>query len=290
MSQPNPFAQNVPAQPTAPPQPQPPAAAPNPFAQQQPPALPAAPQAYAPAPVAPPQPQQGAPNPFAGQQQAPQQTYPHYGAPATPHPPAPAPQQPQYAPPAPQQYGAPAALGTATAPPPPPPSGGKGAKMPDMYGRLVIIFPHVVQNVPKSASFITDEQRARGDVNQDRMTATVVVLDGGSVDNMAPLAHGGNPHVLGGRPHTESSPLPYVRKGMWINQSKVIAQVSDYMPGRPLGGPNGTPGAAVGRLVKEGPEQNAAWYLTTPTEAELNLANAYLGLVMQGQYPHPLAP
>lgn len=290
MSQPvNPFAQNVPAQS----QPAATAQAPaNPFAQQQ--AAPAAApqqqyaqpvqqhvqqpaQAYAP---------QAPANPYA--QQQPTQTYPNYGAPAQ--------QQAAPAPTAvtPQHYAAPQgsmpALGTATAPPPPPPSGGKGANVADMYGRLVIIFPHVVQNVPKRPQHITDEQRARGDVNQDRMTATVVVLDGGSPDNMAPIAFGGNPHVLGGRPHDQSAPLPYVRKGMWINQSKVIAQVSDYMPGRSLAGPNGAPGAAVGRLVKEGPEQNAAWYLTTPNEAELNLANAYLGLVMQGQYPHPLAP
>lgn len=286
MTHPNPFAQNVPAtEQQAPPA----APAPNPYAPQpQPPQQ--VPQAYAP---------QQAPtvNPYAQQAPTPPQAY----APAAPPPPPYSPygqqpqQAPQYAPPAPQpapqqQYTAPAALGQATAPPPPPPSGGKGANVADMYGRLVIIFPHVVQNVAKRADFVTDEQRARGEVTQDRMTATVVVLDGGDVSNMAPIAFGGNPHVLGGRPHDQSAPLPYVRKGMWINQSKVIAQVSDYMPGRAMAGPNGSPGAAVGRLAKEGPEQNAAWYLTTPSEAELHLANAYLGLVAQGQYPHPLAP
>jgi hypothetical protein len=193
----------------------------------------------------------------------------------------------------PQQWTAPAggppALGSASAPPPPAPSGGKGAKLPDMYGRLALIFPHVVQTVPRNASFITDEQRARGDVNQDRMTATVVVLDDGRM-GMTPIAFGGNPHALGGKPHTESAPLPYVRKGMWINQSKLIQQLSPYLPGRELASPSGAPGAAVGRLVKEGPETNAAWYMTTPNEAELGLANAYLGLVAEGQYPHPLAP
>jgi len=282
MTHPNPFAQNVPAN-EQPAQQQP---APNPFAQQQ-----AAPAAQSPA----------APNPFV-QQQAPQQQYaaPQAYAPAAAPPPAygpygqPAQQAPQqqYAPapaPAPQQqYAAPAALGQATAPPPPPPSGGKGATVPDMYGRLVLIFPHIVQTVPRRPQHITDEQRARGDVNQERMTATVVVLDDGQ-GGMQPIAFGGNPHVLGGRPHDQSAPLPYVRKGMWINQSKVIAQLTDYLPGRSMAGPSGAPGAAVGRLVKEGPEQNAAWYLTTPNEQELGLANTYLGLVAQGQYPHPLS-
>lgn len=295
MTHPNPFAQNVPAAPeqpaTAPnPYAQPAAApaapqqAPNPFAQQQ--AAPAAPQAYAPAQQAP------QANPYGGQQ-----GYAPHPAPAGPYgqttyaPPAQTHvQQPvqAYAP-APQQ-GALPALGTATAPPPPAPSGGRGAKLPDMYGRLVIIFPHLLQRVPKNAKFVTDTDRANGNLEQDRMTATVVVLDGGSPGNMTPIAFGGNPHVVGGRPHDKSEPLPYVNKGMWLNQSQLIGQVSDYLPGRAQGGPGGTPGAAVGRLVKTAPEQNAPWYLTTPTPEELNLANQYLHLVMENRFPHPLAP
>jgi hypothetical protein len=287
MSHPNPFAQNVPAQ-TAQPAQRQAAPAANPFAQQQ--AAPAAaPQAYAP-----PAPQQQAPagNPFAQQQAAPQ-------AYAPPAPQQYAPQQqaapaPSYAPPA-QQYSAPApqgvpALGTASAPPPPVSAGGKGAKIADMYGRLVIIFPLAFQRVPKNATFVTDADRAAGNLEQDRMTATVVVLDGGSVGNMQPIGWGGKPHGLPPTPHTEFSPLPYVRKGMWINQSQVIGQCLAYLPGRERGGPNGAPGAVVGRLVKTGPQQNDAWYVTTPTDEELNLANQYLQLVSAGQFPHPLAP
>jgi hypothetical protein len=299
MSHPNPFAQNVPA--TEVPQQQPANASPNPFAQQQ--AAPAAPaaapanpyvqqpvqtyaqqpvQTYAQQPVQ--QAPQGTGNPFAGPTPySPPAGVSHMQHVATTYAQQQAPQQPA------QQAGPPAQFGPATAPPPPSPSGGKGAKLPDMYGRLVIIFPHSVQTVPRNASFVTDEQRARGDVNQQRMTATIVVLDDGN-GGMTPLAFGGNPHALGGRPHDQSAPLPYVRKGMWINQTKVIEQVSEYLPGRAAGGPNNSPGAAVGRLVKVGPQQNDAWYLTTPTEAEVGLANTYLNLVVQGQYPHPLAP
>lgn len=295
MSYPNPFAQNVPAADAA----QPASATPNPFAQQQAaPAAPAAAPQQAQNPYAQQQAAPAAPQAYAPPQQAPQQ----YAPPAAPqnftnNPYATAPGAPtvyggapqQYAPPA-QQAGPPVALGQATAPPPPVAGGGKGAKLPDMYGRLVIIFPHALQRVPKNASFITDADRASGNLEVDRMTATVVVLDGGATNNMTPIAFGGNPHALGGRPHDQSAPLPYVRKGMWLNQSQLIGQTSDYLPGRARGGPNGSPGAAVGRLVKTGPEQNAPWFLTTPTDAELKLANDYLGLVMQGQYPHPLAP
>lgn len=290
MTTPNPFAQNVPAatQPAAPAQ-----QTANPFAQQQ--AAPAAApqgnpyaQQHVQAPVqsyAPPAaPQQGAPNPFAAQQQ----TAPAYAPHPAPQGPygqtAPAQQQ------APQQGGALPALGTASAPPPPVAGGGKGAKWADMYGRLVLVFPLSLQQVPKNPQFITDADRAAGNIYQDRMTATVVVLDGGSVDNMAPLQWGGNPYALGGSPHTNSDPLPYVRKGMWINQSQIIGQCSPYLPERERGGPNGAPGVAVGRIVKTGPNQNDPWYLTTPNEAELALANSYLGLVSEGRFPHPLAP
>ena len=296
MSYPNPFAQNVPAAAEAA---QPAGAAPNPFAQQQaapaatPQANPYAPQQQAPQAYAPPAavPQQGAPNPYAQQQAAP--AYAPHPAPQGPYG-----QTPQaYAPPAqqapPQQsypHAAPPALGTASAPPPPIAGGGKGAKLADMYGRLVIVFPLALQRVPRNPKFVTDAQRAAGDLEQDRMTATVVVLDGGSVDNMTPLAWGGNPYALGGSPHTESSPLPYIRQGMWLNQSQVIGQCSPYLPGRERGGPNGAPGAVVGRIVKSGPGQNDPWFITTPTEAEIGLANNYLGLVSEGRFPHPLAP
>lgn len=285
MTTPNPFAQNVPAaaQPAAPAAPA--QQAPNPFAQQQAPAPAAAPQgnpyaqqhvqAYAPQQTAPAQ----GPNPFA------QGTAPAY-APATQNHPV----QQAYAPQQQQQGGALPALGTASAPPPPVAGGGKGAKWADMYGRLVLVFPLSLQQVPKNPQFITDADRAAGNIYQDRMTATVVVLDGGSVDNMAPLQWGGNPYALGGSPHTNSDPLPYVRKGMWINQSQIIGQCSPYLPGRERGGPNGAPGVAVGRIVKTGPNQNDPWYLTTPNEAELALANSYLGLVSEGRFPHPLAP
>lgn len=282
MSYPNPFAQTVPAA-VEPAQPAAPAA--NPFAQQAAPAAPAAapqvpnpfaqpvqPQAYSPQPVqtyAPPA-QHVAANPYAPQQ-APQAVTPQ-----------------QYA--APVQQAAPVGIATASAPPPPVAGGGTGAKLADMYGRLVVVFPHLLQRVPKNARFVTDADRASGNLEQDRMTATVVVLDGGSTGNMSPIAFGGNPHALGGRPHDQSAPLPYVRKGMWLNQSQLIGQVSDYLPGHARGGPGGTPGAAVGRIVKSGPEQNAPWFLTTPTDAEVKLANDYLGLVMEGRFPHPLAP
>lgn len=264
MTQPvNPFAPAVPAQPEpAVPQQAPAApAAVNPFAQQQPPA-PQPVQAYAP-PAAPAQAPQTAPNPFA--------------SPAAPAQPAPA-AAPGYAPPALNSAGLSAA-------PPPPPGGGRGADLKAMYGRLVLCIPQHIEQVPRNPQYITEAQRAAGNTMQERMTVTVVVLDDGQ-GGMQPIQYGGDLTALPQKPHTESAPLPYVRKGMWINQSRLIGQLRPFLPATP----GGQPGMTTGRVAKTGPANNDPWYLISANEQELALARQYLDLVAAGQYPHPLAP
>jgi hypothetical protein len=245
-------------------------------------------------------------NPYAQQQAAPAAAPASPFAPAVQQQAAPAAQAPWLATPtpaeqasfpsaqqgyvAPQQQAAPAgpppvldASGLASAPPPPP-EGGRGAKLPDMYGRLVLVFPLSIGMQPRNAKFITDEQRQRGDLNQERLVATVVVLDDGQLGN-TPIAFGGEPYKLPPTPHTESAPLPYVRKAMWITQSRLISQLRDALPPAP----GQTPGMRLGRVVKTGPEANAPWYLQGATEPELERARQYLQLVSSGAFPHPLA-
>lgn len=163
---------------------------------------------------------------------------------------------------------------------------GKGAKLADMYGRLTLFFPLSIQRVPRSPQYITAEQRARGDLEQDRVTATVVVLDDGQ-GGMQPIAYGGDLYAMphGSKPHTDSAPLPYVRKAMWLNQSRLISQLRDALPAAP----GQAPGMIAGRLVKTGPAQNDPWYLIGATEQEVALVRQYLELVQAGQQPHPLA-
>jgi hypothetical protein len=160
---------------------------------------------------------------------------------------------------------------------------GGGAKLADMYGRLVLVFPLGVARVPRNPQFITQEQRNRGDLEQDRMTATVVVLDDGQ-GGMQPIAYGGAPYALPPKPHTESAPLPYVRKGMWINQSRLISQLRDF-----IAQPGQAPGMICGRVVKAGPAQNDPWYLDGAKPEELALAGKYLEMVQAGHFTHPLA-
>lgn len=221
--------------------------------------------ASAPAPAA---------NPFAQQQV--QQAAPAYQQQA------PAAQvQQQYAPVA-GPSGPPPALGPVSNAPAPVVGDGKGATLPDMYGRLVVMFPFKLERVMRRPEHITAEQRAAGNTEQDRMTVTVVVLDDGQ-GGFSPIAYGGKPYALGGTPHTDSAPLPYLRRGMWINQTRLISQLTASLPA-----PGGWPSPVCGRIVKTGPESNAPWYLAAATEADLNLVNTYMGLVASGQYPHPL--
>jgi hypothetical protein len=261
---PNPFA--APA-PQAAPEPAP--AVPNPFG----PGTQAAPapQAYAPpAPVAP-APQQYAPHP------APQGQYGQTAAPA-----------PSYAPPAPQGYAGPAlnmdALRPADAPSP---SGsGTGAKIADMYDRLVLVFPHTVETVNRSPQFITPEQRAKGQLTEERVVATVVVLDMGPGTSPAGafIDFGGAPYQQPPIPHTTREPLPYVRRSMWITQSKLVEQLKPHLPAA-----IGAQGMVAGRVVKQGTDRNSPWYLAGATESELALCRQYMEGVAANYFPHPLA-
>jgi hypothetical protein len=164
--------------------------------------------------------------------------------------------------------------------------GGTGAKLADMYSRLVMLFPLSIGKQPRSARFISDEQRRNGDLEQDRLVATVVVLDSGP--GTPPGGHidfGGNPHELGGKAHDKREALPYVRKAMWITQSRLISQLQESLPA----GPGQAPGIVVGRLAKAGPANNDPWYLIGASPEEMQLAQSYLGLVQGGTFPSPLA-
>lgn len=264
----NPFAPNVPSAPAEAPQ-----QAPNPFGQQQPQYAPPAGNPYA-TPAAP---QQG--NPYGGQPQ-------QYAAPAPAQQQyAPQQQVQQYAAPAaPVHQGPPPALGQLNTAPPPVVGEGKGARLADMFGRLVLVFPLSIARVPRNPQYITNEQRAQGNIEQDRLTATVVVLDDGQ-GGMNPIWYGGNPAAFPVVPPTDSAPLPYVRKGMWINQSRLISQLRDFLPAGA-----GQPGGMIaGRVHKAGPNNNDPWYLIAATDAEMHRAQQYLDAVAAGHLPHPLA-
>lgn len=198
------------------------------------------------------QPQQ-APNPYA--------TAP---APAAPNPYA-APQQ--QAPAAPAAGGLVARPGQFVTPAPPSAGGGARPRLLDMYGRLLLVLPeHIQRNVP--SRFVNNQGQPQ---TQDKLTATIVVLDGGT------LSFGGEPEKgpAGKGAHTMSVDTPHVVKGLWINQSKLIEQLEEALAMRL----RGEPGLALGRLWKVGTAQNDPWVLAAPTAEDVAIYDAYVSQV-----------
>lgn len=271
MTNPNPFGPAVPTQapPTAPPAQAPPQQG-SPFGQPQQ-APPAQPAPYGGWPQ--PDPRQAPP---AAPQQAPQpQAYGTPGQPGSSQWPAGA------------QAATPPALGAFGTPGPPPPAGsGSGAKIADMYGRLVILFPMMIERGLPS----TFKDNNGGPKTQDRITATVVVLDDGR-GGQSPIEFGGDMTKFPPVAHTASEPLPYLRKGLHVWQSSIIKQIESWLPGGANAPQDGrTPGMVLGRVAKDGPERTDPWYLRSEvTTQDTVLANYYIQAVAEGRFPHPLA-
>lgn len=200
-------------------------------------------------PYAPPQPQG---NPYATQQ------HPQYAQPA--------PQQPAYAPPVQQQTALVARPGQFSTPPPPSASGGVRPRLLDMYGRLLIVLPEAIQRGIPSRFMDKGQPQL-----QDKLTATVIVLDGG------PLAFGGEPEKgpTGKGQHTHTEQVPYVVKGLWIPQAKLIEQLEEALAMRL----RGEPGIALGRLWKVGQAQNDPWVLAAPQPDDVAQYDRYVSQV-----------
>ena len=158
--------------------------------------------------------------------------------------------------------------------PPPPSASGGGARprLLDMYGRLLIILPeHIQRGLP--SRFMNNGQPQL----QDKLTATVIVLDSGDPNNGPKLAFGGEPEKgpAGKGPHTQFVDVPYVVKGLWINQSKLIEQLEESLAQRL----RGEPGLALGRLWKVGSAQNDPWVLAPAQPADVALYDRYVSQV-----------
>ena len=138
-----------------------------------------------------------------------------------------------------------------------PPSESGSANMPrvsDLQGRLLLILPEKI------------EYGVQGKYGtQDRITATVVVLDGG------PLQWGG---TQPGQQRQQGN-IPHVIKGMWLPQSKLVGQLQPALQMRLSGGP----GLSLGRLWKAGTGANDPYVLAEANEQEVQLYNHYVSQV-----------
>jgi hypothetical protein len=194
-------------------------------------------------------------------------------APTNPYATAPAPANPYAAQPTPAPVTAPAPT---PAPAPAAPAGGdpfgdpapqapRGPRLQEMAGRLILITPKLTEQVLSS-----DPKRAGEYVT--RMTADVVILDGG------PCAYGGKPE---GRPptqHDKVAQIPHRSRDMFISAVGIVSQCREALEKRQ----RGEPGMVLGRLgygEQKRADYAAPWLLAAATDADKAIARAYLATV-----------
>lgn len=201
--------------------------------------------------------------------------------PAAPIPPV-APVAPQQAPPVPPaQFVAPPAPAATAAPmtapgsmnpddlfDDPAPQRPKGPRLREMYGRLLVIIPKGVEKVNR-------RQQDGSTVQQDRMTADVVVLDGG------PMAYGGTPEKPPFNPHDKTAAIPHREVNMYVSAVGIISQCETALAKRRAG----QPGMTIGRLgvgqAQQGSDRNPPWLLLPATPEDKALAARYVQALAQ---------
>lgn len=177
---------------------------------------------------------------------------------ATPAPPA------QFVQPPANPYGAPSG-GTDPFDDPAPPRP-RGPRLEEMSGRLLLVIP---KGMDKGKG--TDD---KGNATEyDRMTADVIVLDGG------PMAYGGKPTGRPPVPHDKVGQIPWREVGMYITGKAIISQARDAWAKRQ----RNEPGMVVGRLgygeQPADPKFQAPWVLEKATPADKDIARAYLATI-----------
>ena len=130
----------------------------------------------------------------------------------------------------------------------------------DMVGRLLLVIPHKVETVPN---------RKQPGETQERMTADVVVLDGG------PLAYGGAPEKLPSIPHDKTAQVPYRVDRLFISSAGLVSQSRQALAKRL----QGQPGMVLGRLgtgEAKSADYSPPYLLSMPTEQDKQIARQYL--------------
>jgi hypothetical protein len=170
------------------------------------------------------------------------------------------------------RVGAPATAPT-TAPAPaggdpfgdPAPREARGPRLQEMAGRLILITPKLTERV------LSRDPKRAGEY-ETRMTADVVILDGG------PCAYGGKPEGRPPTPHDKVAQLPHRNRDMYISSVGLVSQCREALEKRQ----RGEAGMVLGRLgygEQSDPTKAAPWLLMAATDADKTLARAYLATV-----------
>lgn len=132
----------------------------------------------------------------------------------------------------------------------------------DMLGRLLLIMPKKIETVPN---------KKKPGTTQERMTADVIVLDGG------PLAYGGAPEKPKPIPHTKTGQIPMKVTALYISQVGLVSQCQPYLLNYLA--KNGGKTMALGRLdlgEAKDAESNPPYLLRSATPEEAQVARAWL--------------
>jgi len=212
-------------------------------------------------------------NPFALDAPAPAPAAPAAPAPAIA--PAPTPVQPAFPAggyPVPAQPVAPnAPIGAAADDPFDNPAAqqARGPRMREMYGRLLLVIPRKLETGVVSRTLKNNDGSP---AVQDRMTADVVILDGGTIH------YGGKPEAVIPIAHDKSAEVPFRVSGMYISNAGLISQCREALAKIVS---HGRPGMVLGRLAQGqgGTNGNPPWILTPATDADRAIGKAYLATV-----------
>lgn len=149
----------------------------------------------------------------------------------------------------------------------PAPQAPKGPRFRELYGRLLLLIPTKLEEGITSTVFKNTDGSA---VIQDRMTADVIVLDGGDIH------YGGKPEKMPPEPHTMSATVPHKTAGQYISYTGIISQCREALHNRLAKRPGTT--MVLGRLTRgqDTGKGEPPWILTPATDADKALAREWI--------------
>lgn len=144
--------------------------------------------------------------------------------------------------------------------------GGTRPAIRDLVGRTVVIRP--TRYEPSAPAIKPGE-------TQERITADILIVDGG------PLDFGGN-LVTANKPHTYRVATPYLAKGVYISNTNIVASVKDSTGIAPVLG-------SIALGITNTPGNNAPYNLLRiePTEPKYNMAGQLYTQVLNATFVNP---
>jgi hypothetical protein len=144
--------------------------------------------------------------------------------------------------------------------------GGTRPAIRDLVGRTVVIRP--TRYEPNAPAIKPGE-------TQERITADILIVDGG------PLDFGGN-LVTANKPHTYRVATPYLAKGVYISNTNIVASVKDSTGVAPVLG-------TIALGITNTPGNNAPYNLLRiePTEPKYNMAGQLYTQVLNSTFVNP---